>query len=108
MKAFGSKFGPTPKVIELEFDYPHNVFLSALLSNGWLGVILLVSLVLVSIVRYVSTRKTSIALLSMFLISLLYVSTSANSFLAVPYFSVLLVIGLYSNSFFKKKDDGRV
>ena len=106
MKAFGVKFGAKPMIIELEFDYPHNVFLSALLSNGWVGFVLLVYLVLASIMRYVSARKTSIALLSMFLISLLYVSTSANSFLAVPYFSVLLVIGLYSNSFLKKKADG--
>lgn len=99
MESFGERF----KVAT--YDYPHNVFLSAWIATGWVGVLLILSQILLGMWNFFQRRKNDGALLLLFLITLLYVSTSGNTFLSVPFFVVLLIIGLFSGAFINDCDE---
>lgn len=95
--ALGAGFDYLPKYAqvfapEIEEDYPHNPFISAMLYSGLLGVVPVFLLFAYSVYKMIQNRKLLSVLPFIYIITWFYVFISYNSIFAVDIFVMLMLL----------------
>lgn len=88
LEQYGLKFNT-----DSGLDYPHNIFMSAFLYSGLIGVLCLMLIFLLPFIRYIKSKSLfPKEILFIYLLNLLFLVISGNSFLSVSIMWLILTL----------------